>query len=895
MRLLRKRQRKTEEILRQGLTGEDAIRGVFIARQTAVPLLGTFLGTPVSNVSDQLVSGVLSVVARGLQNDNFSIARDVDGEFINALLGSEQDSIKAIIRDIARSADFSNFLFISQISGEDSSVEGQIEMLTGDQQGLLTYLANSVWRMKKDKGMTNDEAIRQVGARLTDIKGFLAAAGLDSEEYVNEIIADSRKMGKWSYYLDLTQPLSQETKDLDKALDSKSFATFFERYNNSVPGIDPRNGKQTIDPQMLTLQFGRKLDWTENEWATFKVLIERYLGRELFTSKEWVQVAGEEGQDITTFLNNYLNSSVLGVTGYPGYAPMASGLDPLTFQKWAVIVDTFGEGDTIEAKWQNFIEKLVNIRNEMEPLMKDYFGEDKPYDPYNPIHSGVLTSFVEKIFNMMFLNSKDAGRQRGWLVGPKGEEENINPYEQPDEFLLKAKAEVMEDLKTAIELKPYVEASRMTIIDVTDPKLSGVLWFHVETLKYNPERWEQFRSKEALISHLKEEAKVSFRLAQSGRYLDMFDPDAMGALSYAAQNPRDNEAYDNVAQTAKSVFLGGPLTPENAIISLAYYQFSKLLFGQTDNSQTKLAENKLLIVELLNANPYWKGWDNSVTGELGFDYSLMSQIRDELGVAATIKEDVARFFGVREIDFRNPEHMSMLWEYTHRAYEQAKTELDKEVAAGRIAEADKPGGWSLGYYQNSNFDSSVANASKRAMTEYGLNDLAAPMWGQDLTPYRFWLLEMAGKIEPQIKEELDILKSVQPLVELLHGKLDLSVPLDMRLLNNYKDITISLGAGGVTELKRRINLIESGVVEEAAAPVTSVSTSASVVRPATAPIVSPAQTVSLQPASVSMPAAAAATTVAVRPAATVATVPVNQPAAATTSATVSTDWQWFGK
>ncbi|MGE4357723.1 MAG: hypothetical protein AB7E08_04140 [Candidatus Omnitrophota bacterium] len=851
-----------ERMVSEGLN-ESGLREILTARQRALPLVRTYV-SPQVDLSDTFVSGVVSLVAERLKQDDFNIVVAVDKEFIEALLGPERSSILKLMFDIARSHTFTDFLLLTEpLSGDDASVERQITELSANQQGFLIALTNRAWRLMHDKGLTQEEAINEINQWLTGIKGLLVSAGLHNKEYVAEIIADYRKMGKWSYYLELLNPVTEE--ELGQAEFSPTFPDFVARYNYSldtylkllpnyeripeaklkelarlwnevitkpsrsalekfkelhdaVTGYTARvfverfvmdkilrgedvDGlirvanevwsnfriKRASDLEPLILQFGKKPNWSEKDWQTFKVLYERYLGTELFTSQAWVSPVGEEAKALENFLHYYLGSR-------PGENRM-SGLEALRFHQWAVLVDTFGEGATVEEKWESLMRRIVAMRKEIEALMPDYFGRDPStgetyFDPYNPVHGGVVAYFIEQALFKMFMSQEEATRQRdllvsqrGWKVGARFDEKGnritqktSNPYTKPQEFLSLALNEVLADLRIATILKPYVEKARMAFIDVTRPEMAGILWFHVNTLKDPPRDWEQFSSLGALKLHLEKEANIMLRLAQQGIYLDIFSSEDMGELSYHAK--------EGGLPGGKSLRLGS-LTPENAFTYFAYPQWTKLL-GIPDSSYARLNELSPQIKRLIESNPYWRdGLRRSVNGGFGFDYALMLQIKEELNIAYLLQNEVAQFFGVEKIDLNNPQHLAMLWEYTHRTYLRAKEKMQEEIRAGRIANADSERGWSM------LVGDTGKNVSAIVLEKYGF-DLSSPGW--DKTPYRFWIMEMAGAVLPEISYELRVLKAVRPVVEQIEKRtLNLSDNLDRRLLENYKEIALSLG------------------------------------------------------------------------------------------------------
>ncbi|MCM8783172.1 MAG: hypothetical protein NC818_00110 [Candidatus Omnitrophica bacterium] len=814
---------------------------------------------PLSLLSSPFMSGVLSFISQRLPSPAFNITFDVDLEYIVAYLTDAQEKqridrlYKAIVDD--KEGVLKSFL-INPVNTKDVN-----------QAGFVSALVNRAWRLIKDKGLTEEQAIGEVNKWLEGIREFLVSAGLHTADYVAEIIADYRKMGLWSYYLSFINPVAEQ--ELAHAQFSPTFPDFVSRYNYSldaylqtlpnysripeaqrtelkslwdkvlsnptnsgalerfrdvherITGYSARvfvenfvidqvlkgkdvssliavaNGlwsdfriKDSRDLEKIIWQLGYKPDWSDSDWQKFKALYERYLETTLFTSQAYVLPTGEEAQALELFLSYYLSSRL-------GENRMSS-LEAMRFHQWAVLVNTFGKGTTIEEKWENFFKEVVlPMRQEIEALMPDYFGRDpvtgKTYfDKYNPVHGGVVAYFIEQALFKMFMNREQVNKQwsqmpaqRGWLVGPRFDQKGnriaqkvSNPYNNPQEFLRLVLDEVLADLKVAVELKPYVEKARMAFIDVTDPRMAGILWFHVNTLKDPPRDWTQFSSLGTLKSHLEKEARIMLTLAQQGRYLDIFSPEDMGELSYYAQ--------EGGMPLGKSLRLE-KLTPENAFVYFAYPQWSKLLLGQTDSAYARINELAPTIKRLIASNPYWRdGLTHWVTDGYGFDYAFLLQIKEELGIAYLLQAEVAKFFGVEKLDFNNQEHLAMLWEYTQRTYLKAKGKLEEEIRAGRVANVDSERGWSM------LVGDTGKNVSKIVLEKYGL-DLTSPGWDK-YSPLRFWILEMASAVIPEVSYELRVLKAVRPIVETIEKRaLKLNDSLDMRLLENYKEIALALG------------------------------------------------------------------------------------------------------
>jgi len=760
--------------------GLEGLKEIFIKRGKAIPLLQVHLGQkekPEIDLSNSFISGLVTLVAENLEDKDFSITAVIDKEFVNAYLTDEREFINRLLKTtIPGLAELEDFL------GKPVNIEENER-----HAGFVGYLTNFAWRLMKDKKMTEAQALDTVTKRLRGIKEFIVSSGLKpgTEEYANfieDIIADPKKMGKWGYYADLNQPLNKETHDLEKSTYSNNFRLFFERYQNAKPL--PKEHPLFAKPEMLTLQFGKKLNWKQDEWATFKALLERYLGRQLFTSKEPLLMQPEERAALESFLANYLNSSIKSAAGDSAFTA-SSSLDVLILHKWAVILDTFAEGKTIEEKWQDLLKKIVKIRGQIEPLMRDYFGEPNRYDQSNPEHTGVLAYFVEKVFNQMFLREKDAKEWETWKVGPhpkidreKLGQEEINPYQEPGKFLNKAVEAVTADLNVATELKPYVEKARLVLLDVTDPRLAGILWFHVDTLKDPPGDWVQFGSKASLIDHLENEAKVMVTLARQGEYLDIFDSEAMGALSYDAQH---NFGRPEVVYTEGHVKSAnwGPTVPEKVV--------PILVAGVTP--------------EMLNSNPNWEGWDwgaefeeerigkdgktEKIKVKYGWNLAMVEQIKTELSIAAFLKETVAKSLGVEQLDLNNPAHFSALMERAHKAYLGAKGVLNQWVREGKVISLYEKRGWSQ------------PGVAKEAMSEkYGIYNTG---FLGDYTPLRFFILKAAAEeIIPGIKNEILVMSAIKPLVEHLEGKPEvLTDQKEIRIWQNtwksYLGLAYSIG------------------------------------------------------------------------------------------------------
>jgi hypothetical protein len=478
----------TKYMLTKNKTPEE-LDVFFAKRKRALPLLRTYIDQEI-DLSAPFISGIVTIIAENLENRDFKVSQAIDRDFILAYLTDSQ--ARKFIEHLQKE--------IAELPALSALLKQVVDVETNPvHSGFVGYLTNFAWRLIEDKKVADEkEALGMISDKLSNLQRIMLSAGIDTPEEIEGVIIDPVQMGRWSYFerVVASTPFTERKKQDNLRLLNE----FVNNYNNMNMGNTPEDLKHV---------FGEKVKWSREQWQVFKAHLEEFLGRKLLRSNARIKrgpsssgYSGEVGRFIESIRQELGEKELLNVGLFAKHMLGESGIDSDNafvslldmdkelLHRWAVILETFvGKSNSVEElekNWDILVRRMIGIserfRNEkvevngqLVPLMDAYLREK-----FNIAYSwqtGILAWMGERVFS----------KALSWLHQAKyGDLEPASPqYLNPDWVLRAETRLVEEEIKSAIELRPYVEAAHLMRIDSNNHTYAGVLWFYVNGFMVN--------------------------------------------------------------------------------------------------------------------------------------------------------------------------------------------------------------------------------------------------------------------------------------------------------------------------------------------------------------------------------------------------------------------------